>query len=435
MPRLAWILALVSLFAVPLAAQRPTQVTLREAVALAARHDPNVVQAQGGFRSAGATVRTARGAYLPDLSANASGGSSFSDGPSRTDPITGEVLPGGAKSQSVGMGLSASLDIFDGFRREADVRAARGREDQAEASLTEALAQSALQVSNEFFNALSSRELVGVRRETVRRGEEQLLVAVAKLVTRAANVADSLRAVVQLGEARLQLVSEEARLATSELNLARRLGVPGRVAAQPDSSLVVPGAAIDTAALLVEALTRAPSVQSAEASVRAAHAAVSAAKAGYWPRLVLSGSYQFAGNDRADYELFNNRSIQLGVSWPLFNRFQREEQVVRQQVALDTERARLADARREVESRLSGQFAGLEAARQRIDLTLLSVDAARADVTIALERYRLGAIGIVDLNTAQSGLTRAEESAVSARFEYLRARAEIEAILGRRLQD
>src|SRR3970282_1515584 len=105
----------------------------------------------------------------------------------------------------------------------------------------------------------------------------------------------------------------------------------------------------------------------------------------------------------------------------------------RQQVALDTERARLADARREVESRLSGQFAGLEAARQRIELTLLSVDAARADVTIALERYRLGAIGIVDLNTAQSGLTRAEESAVSARFEYLRARAEIEASLGGRL--
>jgi outer membrane protein TolC len=417
----------------PLAAQQPAQVTLREAIALAARHDPNVVQAQGDFRSAGATVRSAKGAYLPDLSANASGGSSFSDGPSRTDPITGEVLPGGAASKSVGMGLSASLDIFDGFRRGADVRAARGREDQAEATLTEALAQSALQVSTEFFNALSSRELVAVRQETVRRGEEQLLVAVAKLVTRAANVADSLRAVVQLGEARLQLVSEEARLASSELNLARRLGVPGRVVARSDSSLIVPGAAIDSAALLVEALARAPSVQSAEASVRAAQAAVSAAKSVYWPRLVLSGSYQFAGNDRTDYELFNNRSIQLGVSWPLFNRFQREEQVVRQQVALDTERARLADARREVESRLSGQFAGLEAARQRIELTRLSVDAARADVTIALERYRLGAIGIVDLNTAQSGLTRAEESAVSARFEYLRARAEIEAILGRPL--
>ena len=196
---------------------------------------------------------------------------------------------------------------------------------------------------------------------------------------------------------------------------------------------MVPGATLDQSALLVEALARAPSVLSGEASVRAAQAAVSAAKAGYWPRLVLSGNYNLAGNNGADYELFNSRSIQLGLTWPLFNRFQREEQVVQQQVSLETEQARLADATREVESRLSAQFAGLEAARQRIDLTLLSVDAARADVTIALERYRLGAIGIVDLNTAQAGLTRAEESAVSARFEYLRARAEIEAILGRPL--
>jgi outer membrane protein TolC len=54
-------------------------------------------------------------------------------------------------------------------------------------------------------------------------------------------------------------------------------------------------------------------------------------------------------------------------------------------------------------------------------------------VAVALERYRLGSITITDLNLSQSGLTRAEENRVNARFEYLRARAEIEAILGRRL--
>jgi outer membrane protein TolC len=54
-------------------------------------------------------------------------------------------------------------------------------------------------------------------------------------------------------------------------------------------------------------------------------------------------------------------------------------------------------------------------------------------VAVALERYRLGSIGITDLNAAEGGLTRAEESAVNARFEYLRAKAQIEALLGRRL--
>jgi hypothetical protein len=52
-------------------------------------------------------------------------------------------------------------------------------------------------------------------------------------------------------------------------------------------------------------------------------------------------------------------------------------------------------------------------------------------VAVALERYRLGSIGITDRTPPKA--LRAEESAVNARFEYLRAKAQIEAILGRRL--
>ena len=118
------------------------------------------------------------------------------------------------------------------------------------------------------------------------------------------------------------------------------------------------------------------------------------------------------------YALFNSRNITLGLSWPLFNRFQREQQVSERQTALDTERARAEDAKREVSANLTTQFAALDAARERIELTRLSVQAAQADVTVALERYRLGSIGITDLNAAEGGLTRAEESAVNARFEY-----------------
>ena len=416
-----------------LSAQGPPSVTLAEAVALAARKDPAVVEAQGNVRSTGVGVRSAKGQYLPSLSGNASGGSSFSDGPARTDPITGELLPGGIKSQSVTAGLSSDLELFAGFRRGADVRSAQGREDVAEAAFRGALAQSALQTSSDFFNALGGRALVDVRREGVRRAEEQLTIAVSKLVTRAATVADSLRAVVQLGEARLALVSEEARLAAAEASLARRLGLPGRVAAMSDSTLVVPGPAPDTAAIRMEAVDNAPAVIQAEASVRAAEASVTAAKASYWPRLMLSGNYAFSGSDRNNYSMFNNRSINLGVSWPLFNRFQREQQVAERETARDAALARAADARRQVEASLAGQFAALDAARQRIELARLSVDAARADVRVALERYRLGSIGIVDLNASQAGLTRAEENEVSARFEYLRAKAEIEAIVGRTL--
>jgi len=431
MGRVCWAFwAILVLGASTATAQAPRAVTLAEALRLAASHDPNVVQAQGNLRSAGSGVRAAKSQYLPSLTASSNGGSSFTDGPGRPDPITGAIVSG-QSSQSLSMGLSSDVDLFTGFRRGGDVKAANAREEGAAASVDESMARSALETSGDFFSALASRELVEARKRSVARAEQQLSIAVAKLTTRSANVADSLRAVVQLGEARLNLASEEASLARAEASLARRIGFRGRVAAMEDSSLIVPGPPLDTAAIMAEAITRGPAVRRTEASVRGAEGSLSSAKSSYWPQLRLSGNYAYAGR-RTD-SLYNQRNITLGLSWPLFNRFQREQQVSERQTTLDTEIARAEDAKREISANLTTQFAALDAARERIALTRLSVQAAQADVTVALERYRLGSINITELNAAEGGLTRAEEAAVSARFEYLRAKSQIEAILGRKL--
>ena len=415
------------------AAQAPRGVTLAEALRLAATHDPNVIQAQGNLRSAGTGVRATKSQFLPSLSVGSNGGSSFSEGPDRFDPITNQLVSGNTKSQSLSMGISSDIDLFTGFRRGGDIKAANAREDGAGASVDESVARSALETSGDFYSALASRELVEARKRSVARAEQQLAIAVAKLTTRSANVADSLRAVVQLGEAKLNLASEAANLARAEASLARRIGLRGRIAAMEDSSLIVPGAPLDTLAIMAEALSRAPAVRRTEAAVRGAEGSLSSAKSAYWPQLRLSGNYSYAGNNANSYTLYNNRNITLGLSWPLFNRFQREQQVSERQTTLDTEIARADDAKREISASLTTQFAALDAARERIALTRLSVQAAQADVTVALERYRLGSINITELNAAEGGLTRAEEAAVSARFEYLRAKAQIEAILGRRL--
>jgi outer membrane protein TolC len=63
----------------------------------------------------------------------------------------------------------------------------------------------------------------------------------------------------------------------------------------------------------------------------------------------------------------------------------------------------------------------------------MSVTAATEDLRVVQERYRLGAATIVDVLTSQEALSQAEVDAVSARFNYLRAKAQIEALVGRSL--
>jgi outer membrane protein TolC len=77
--------------------------------------------------------------------------------------------------------------------------------------------------------------------------------------------------------------------------------------------------------------------------------------------------------------------------------------------------------------------AELEAARLRIDITQRSVVAAQEDLRVQQDRYRLGVSTILDVLTTTEALDQAEVDVVNARFDYLRAKAAIEAIIGRSL--
>jgi outer membrane protein TolC len=121
------------------------------------------------------------------------------------------------------------------------------------------------------------------------------------------------------------------------------------------------------------------------------------------------------------------------LRWNLFDGFDRELGIVQREADLDLAEANAADAQREVQAELTTRLAELDAARTRIDITQTSVTAATEDLRVQQERYRLGASTIVDLLTSQEALNQAEVDVVNARFDYLRAKAQLEALIGRNL--
>jgi outer membrane protein TolC len=190
---------------------------------------------------------------------------------------------------------------------------------------------------------------------------------------------------------------------------------------------------VDTAQVTQEALARSPQVQAADANTDAASASVKAAKSRYLPTLALSGQANWNGNNANDYQLFAGRQLSLGLSWPLFDRFQREEAIETRLASLDNAEANAADARRAIQSSLTTQYAALDAARSRIDISATSIEAAQEDLRVVNARYQAGAATILDVLTSQQALAQAQVDAVNARFDYLKAKAQIEALIGRRL--
>ena len=408
-------------------------VTLADAIRLSERVQPQVVRAAGDIETAAAQRRSAWGAYLPTFSASSSASAFSSEGPSRVDPVTGQLLSGNTSNRSLNTALSASVDLFTGFRRGAEMSAARANQSAAEASFVDARFQQALTTTNQFLDALAAQQLLRVRETSVRRAEEQLKTSIAKLQAGSATRSDSLRSRVTLGNAQLDLIRTQTDLAAAEAGLARLVGETGRVKAVDDSAFYRVIEMPDTAALRAEAEAKSPRIQSAVAAADAARAGLKASRAEYWPSLALTANTAWNASRSNDYDLLNQRQLSLGLRWSIFDGFARELAVAERAATLNVADAAAADERRAVAAELTARLAELAAARSQIDITQTSVVAAEEDLRVQQERYRLGASTIVDVLTSQEALNQAEVDVVVARFDYLRAKASLEALIGRNL--
>jgi outer membrane protein len=426
------IVFLVLSSAAPIAGQQRV-VTLADAIRLSQRVQPDVVRAAADVRTAGARRRSAWGAFLPILSASSSASEFFSEGASRIDPVTGLLTTGNTSNRSLSTSLSASVDLFTGFRRGAELSAARANENAADASLIDARFQQRLTTTNQFLDALAAGQLLRVRETSVRRSEEQLKVSVARLRAGSATRSDSLRSLVTLGNARLDQLTAQTDLAAAEANLARLIGETGRVGAADDPAFYAMLPALDPQELRVEAESKSPRVQSAAASASASRATARASRSTYWPSLTLAANTGWNGSRVNDYDLLNQRQVSLSLRWNLFDGFDRELTIAQREADLDVAEANVSDVRRGVQADLELRLAELEAATARIEITQTSVAAAREDIRVQQERYRLGASTIVDVLTSQEALNQAEVDVVNARFDYLRAKAQLEALIGRSL--
>ena len=418
----------------PVVPQAPLEVTLHEAVRRALDVQPAMEQARGNQRNAGASGRSAWGAFLPSVitsaSASRSNNATFVPGDtSRLPPV-----------YSYSGGLNASIVLFDGFSRFANLRVASATADAADAGFVSQRYQVTATTAQVFFTALANEELVRVAQAQVERARAELQTAVNKFQAGAATRSDTLTSTVDLGNAQLALLQAQANLATAQANLGRQVGSDQPIRAVADSALPpVP----DTTALRSAVLDSAPQLRQAQAQARAARAQVTAARAQYWPTISASYSNGYSGPDSlAGFPLApwsttkpygNNWGLRFSVSWTLFNGFTREAEQVSAAVLRDVAEAHAADLRRQLNAQFTQQVAATFTAYAQIAITGANVAAAAEALRVQQERYRLGAATLLDLLTAEANLTQAAVNQVQARYNYLIARAQVEALVGRSL--
>jgi outer membrane protein TolC len=421
------VIAFLSLAAAAPAIAQETAMTLDEAIERALVVQPTMVQARGDRRNAGAASRSALGAFLPSVSASASAARS---NVGRVDASTGRPVP---PEFTYTLGIGANLGLFEGFERLAARKEAAANLDAAEVGLRRTSFQVTLDTKQSFYGSAARQEIVRVAEAQHTRAEQQLDISVDKVRAGSATRSDSLRATVEVGNARIALLQARAELATAQASLGRQVGLDSPVRALADSALpVFP----DTSSLRERAADSAPLVLEREAQLQAARAQAWGARSQYWPSLGVSvnENRQGVGSPFSSFDGYDRTtSVRFAMSWALFNGFARETAQVQAAVRREVAEATLEDARRELNARLTEELAALSTAYAQIDIAAANVAAASEDFRVQNERYRVGAATILETTESQANLVQAEVSLVQARFNYLTARAELEALVGSEL--
>jgi outer membrane protein len=122
------------------------------------------------------------------------------------------------------------------------------------------------------------------------------------------------------------------------------------------------------------------------------------------------------------------------VSLPIFDNFSRDLSIARARAqrddASESVRARELQLRTEVQSRLLA----LETANRSIAVQSANRDAARDQLRLAQDRYRLGSGSALEVSDAQNTVQRAEGDYVNAVYDYHKAIAALELAVGRPLR-
>ena len=122
--------------------------------------------------------------------------------------------------------------------------------------------------------------------------------------------------------------------------------------------------------------------------------------------------------------------MSLIVTWPLWDRGQREIAVQQAKTNLNVARAVSADLENAASRDVTRAAEAYRISREAVSLTQLQLVAAQETFRVQELRYKSGANTILDLLEAQFQLTRAESEAVQSVYALYLSLAGLEAITG-----
>ncbi len=397
--------------AVWLGAASAAELSWEACVTMTAQQNAALRAAYDNVRAAEHTARSAFGGYLPSVSASA--------GHTKYNPST--------TSSTYTASVTATQNLFAGFRDQASVAQAEANTAAAEALLRVAKAQASFDLKSAFAALRFAEDNLKLADDIIRRREENLRLVELRFEGGRENKGSYFLSRAALAQARYERLQALHAITVAQETLARVLGRDDArgvaiVGSVPEAA---PPESIDVEALL--ALV--PEFQQSLAQEKSAGEAVRIARAGLLPTLDLTGTAGRQGEDWFPNDKRNSAGVSLSV--PIFSGGSDYYATRSAAASLSASQANRENLGRTLRTRLQQGYTGFvqAEAKRAVDREFLEAAATRAE--IARSKYNNGLLSFEDWDIIENDLISRQKAALASQRDRVTAEATWEQAQGK----
>jgi outer membrane protein TolC len=412
-------------------------LSLQEAVTRAREASPRVRERRAREAAARAAAEGAQAARRPLVDVGASA-TRLSDVPELAltlpDGVRRTVFANVPNNLAARVGFAVPL--YQGGRLVAAQEAAEREAEAAGGDLRTELLDLDLRVRLGFWNLVTARETERVLREAQVAYEAHLADARNRERVGIAARNELLAVQVERDRAELARIQAENSAAVAEADLRLLLDLPEGTAVVPAEPLVALApteAGIST--LLASALETRPERQALQARAAAAEASARAERGGWYPRVRLSGGYDYARPNRRIVPILDtwedSWDVGVAMGFDLWDGGRTRAAVARAQGTAEAARASVEEMERRIRLEVTARLLELQSARAAVAVTETNLAAAAENRKVASDRYRAGVSPSSELLDAELLLLRAGLDRVETLARVRAAEAGLDRALGR----
>ncbi|MEB0261626.1 MULTISPECIES: TolC family protein [unclassified Mucilaginibacter] len=410
-------------------AQYGPMLTLKEAVEIALKNNYNIKLSQNNATIAGNNVTLGNAGFLPLVTGG--GALNASNQKIKQTRSDGTVNNLTANNNNNNYGVNLNWAIFDGFNMFANYDILKEQDKLGAIRLQDTIQSTVANVINTYYNLINQTEQIKALRGAIEISRTQLRYSNDKFTVGRVSKLDVYNAQVNLNTDTANLITQQQQYRQTKIQMNQLL-----VRNLQTDFVVGDTIAVNNMLILGDIITKAqaqnPNILSAQINKRLAEISLRQVKSTRYPVIGVTSGYTFSNSKTpAGFTLSQNAhgfAYGLTASVNIFdglNQWRRERNAKLQIANADLSQKQVM---LDVEAQISNFYVAYISGLDLIKIGQSSVELAKKNLDISLEKYKIGNITQLEIREAQRNYLDAQSKFFSAQYQAKMAEVTLQQI-------